>query len=125
MGTVRIVFGRDVNYATETKYYAKPDRFLPRQLIGISRNRRIGEPDMKLATTSHVERTNLSVRTFMRRFTRCALGYSKKLENLKHAVALFVWHFNFCRVHSAHGRTPAQAAGLVSKPFTIAELLGA
>jgi hypothetical protein len=37
---------------------------------------------------------------------------------------LFVWHFNFCRIHSAHGKTPAQAAGLVSKAFNIAELLG-
>jgi IS1 family transposase len=123
-GAVRAVFGRDVDYATETKYYEKPDTFLPRRVIAISRRPRIGEPDMALATTCHVERTNLSVRTFMRRFTRCALGYSKKLDNLKHAVALFVWHFNFCRIHSAHGRTPAQECGLVSKAFTIAELLG-
>jgi hypothetical protein len=65
----------------------------------------------------------VSARTFTRRFTRCTIGYSKKLENMKHAVDLFIWHFNFCRVHSAHGRTPAQACGLVSKAFTIAELL--
>src|SRR5207302_8850038 len=53
---------------------------------------------------SHVERTNLSVRLFTRRFTRLTLGYSKKLANLKHAVALFVAHFNFCRKHSAQDR---------------------
>jgi hypothetical protein len=63
------------------------------------------------------------VRTFNRRFTRCTIGYSKKLENLKHAVNLFVWHFNFVRKHSAHGKTPAQASGLVSQAFTIEELL--
>jgi hypothetical protein len=68
-------------------------------------------------------RTNLSMRTFTRRFTRCTIGYSKKLENHKSAVALFVWHFNFCRVHSAHGRTPAQECGLVSKAFSIEDLL--
>jgi hypothetical protein len=56
-------------------------------------------------------------------FAKQILGYSKKLENLKHAVALFVGHFNFCRVHSAHGQTPAQAAGLTGEALTIAELL--
>ena len=78
---------------------------------------------MSLVTTAHVERTNLSVRLFNLRFTRCTLGYSKKLENLKHAVELFVWHFNFCRIHSAHGLTPAQAAKLTENPMTVAALL--
>jgi hypothetical protein len=50
-------------------------------------------------------------------------GYSKKLENHRHAVVLFVWHFNFVRKHSAHGKTPAESAGLTEKAFTIAELL--
>jgi len=49
--------------------------------------------------------------------------YSKKLDNLKHAVALFVAHFNFCRVHSAHGGTPAPAAGLIDHVWTIGEML--
>jgi IS1 family transposase len=121
-GSVRCVFGQEVDYATETKYFAKPDTFLPRRLIGLRRHRKIGNPDMKLATTAHAERTNLSVRQFTRRFTRCTLGFSKKLENHKLAVALFVAHFNFCRVHSAHGQTPAQAAGLTDRPWTVEEL---
>ncbi len=123
-GQVRRVFGENVNYATETKYFAKPAPFLPRRLTSIRRHRRIGNPDMNLATTAHAERTNLSARLFTRRFTRCTLGYSKKLENLKHAVALFVWHFDFCRKHGAHGFTPAFAAGVAPKePMTIEELL--
>ena len=122
-GAVQAVFGNEVDYATETKYFAKPEQFLPRQLKSVSRRRKIGEPDMKVATTCHCERLNLSVRTFTRRFTRCTIGYSKTLENHKYAVALFVWHYNFCRVHSAHGLTPAQANGLVPKAFKIAELL--
>jgi hypothetical protein len=122
-GAVQSVFGKDVNYATETKYYARPAEFLPRRLIAIKRKRQIGKPDMAAATTCHAERTNLSVRTFTRRFTRCTLGYSKKLENHKNAVALFVWHFNFVRVHSAHGVTPAQSAGLTAKAFKIEDLL--
>jgi hypothetical protein len=63
------------------------------------------------------------VRTFTRRFSRRTLGYSKKLENLKYAVALFIAHFNFCRIHSAHGKTPAQSAGLTNRTWTISELL--
>jgi hypothetical protein len=65
----------------------------------------------------------LTVRLFNRRFTRCTLGYSKTLENLRHSVALFAWHFNFVKKHSAHGKTPAMAAGLIENPMTIFELL--
>jgi hypothetical protein len=73
--------------------------------------------------TGAVFRENFSVRIFTRRFTHCTLGVSKKLENLKYAVALFVWHFNFVRVHSAHGKTPAEMAGLTDKPMTIKNFL--
>lgn len=122
-GSVAAVFGQEIDYAAETKYFAKPSTFLPRQLIGMRRRRRIGNPDMKLATTCHAERTNLSVRQFTRRFTRSTLGYSKKLENLRHAVALFVWHFNYVRKHSAHGKTPAESIGLTQRALTISDLL--
>jgi transposase-like protein/IS1 family transposase len=124
-GAVRSVFGWEVDYATETKIFANPVPYLPRRVTGIRRKARIGCPDMQLATTCHAERTNLSVRLFTRRFTRCTLGYSKTVENLRHAVALFVWHFNFCRIHSAHGQTPAQEARIAKNPMTIEELLSA
>ena len=124
-GQVARVFGQGVDYATETKYFAKPGPFIPLRLIGLRRRSRIGAPDMSMATTAHAERTNLSARLFTRRFTRCTLGYSKKLDNLKHAVALFVWHFNFCRKHSAHGQTPAHSAGIASETMKIEDLLGA
>jgi hypothetical protein len=74
------------------------------------------------------------VRIFNRRFTRLTLGYSKKMANLKHSVALFIAHFNFCRAHSAVKikstttakaieRTPAMAAKLTDHIWTISELL--
>jgi hypothetical protein len=62
------------------------------------------------------------VRLFNRRFTRLTLGYSKKLANLKYSVALFIAHYNFCRVHSAHKQTPAMAAELTNHVWTIEEL---
>jgi len=122
-GSVWEVFGHWIDYAVETKYFASPTPVLPRRLIGIRRRPRIGNPDMDLATTCHAERTNLTLRTFTRRLTRCTLGYSKKLDNLKHAVALFMWYYDFCRIHSAHGKTPAVAAGVAKKVWTIRELL--
>lgn len=84
---------------------------------------RSGTPNTNLISTSHVERTNLSMRMFNKRFARLSLGYSKTIENLRHATALFIAHFNFCRVHSAHGKTPAMAAGLTHHTWTIKELL--
>lgn len=78
--------------------------------VGIRKHRAIGQP-------------NLSVRLFNRRFTRLTLGYSKKVENLRFAVALFVAHFNFCRIHSAHKQTPAMAANLTDHTWTVSELM--
>jgi len=46
--------------------------------------------------TSHVERVNLTARTLMKRFTRLSLCFSKKLENLAAAVAIYVAYYNFC-----------------------------
>jgi hypothetical protein len=68
---------------------------------------------------------NLSIRLFNRRFTRLTLRYSKKLANLCHSVALLIAHFNFCRVHSAHSQTLAQACGLTDHAWTVEELLRA
>jgi IS1 family transposase len=130
-GAVVSVFGAGINYATEKKIFGLkfPNDISrwknPMIVTAIKRQCRIGTPDMAMATTCHAERTNLSVRTFTRRFTRATLGFSKKLENLRHAVALFVCHFNFVRKHGAHGQTPGQAAGLTDKAWSIDEILTA
>jgi hypothetical protein len=127
-GAVRTVFGNEIDYATETKIFNSKPRiptpwYNPLVLLRIQRQKRCGKPEMKLATICHAERMNLSLRLFNRRFTRKTLGYSKKLENMRHAMAIFVAHFNFCRIHSAHGRTPAQAANLTDHQWTIEEML--
>jgi IS1 family transposase len=123
-------WGSSIDYAQQVKIYSTdPDnkstqrRYSPGRCTGTRIMRRWGYPVAHEISTSHVERTNLSLRIFNRRFTRLTLGYSKKLEYLRHAVALFVAHFNFCRVHSAHAQTPAQAAGLAREPWSIEELL--
>ena len=127
---VYYAFLEEIHYAQLIKEYACPLEFLnaerrysPPECIGAHKRVHCGTPSPDKISTSYVERTNLSVRLFNRRFTRLTLGYSKKLANLKHSVALLVAHFNFCRVHSAHGMTPAMAAGLVDHVWTIQELL--
>ena len=82
-----------------------------------------GEPRKDEICTSHVERSNLSMRTFMRRLTRLCLGFSKKVENLKYAVALYFAWYNFVRVHSTLKTTPAVAAGITNRIWTSGELL--
>ena len=78
--------------------------------------------------TSHVERLNLTVRTFCKRFARLALGFSKKLDNLKASVALFVAHHNFVwrlRAKGTSGKlrpTPAMQAGLVDSLWSMGDL---
>jgi hypothetical protein len=96
-------------------------------MIASYREQRTGLQDIPLASicTSHVERNNLTIRTFMRRFTRLSLGFSKKLENLAAAVALHVAHYNFCRVHSTLRVTPAMAAGVADHIWELDELLAA
>lgn len=100
-------------------------RYSPDRCTAVHTDVRIGCPNPGLISTSHVERLNLNVRLFNRRFTRLTLGYSKKLANLKHSVALMIAYHNFVRQHSAHGLTPAQAAGITDRKWTVSELFQA
>lgn len=67
----------------------------------------------------HVERNNLTIRTFMKRFARLTLGFSRKLENLNAAVAVHMADYNFCRVHSTIRKTPALAAQVTNDVWTL------
>jgi len=86
---------------------------------------RAGAPNPKRVTTSHVERINLSLRHFNKRFVRKGIGFSKDDEYLAYSVYLFAAHYNFCRVHGALGKktTPAMASNLSDRPYTIREML--
>jgi transposase InsO family protein len=85
----------------------------------------MGNPDFERISTSHIERFNLTVRMQLRRFTRLTNGFSKKLANLKAAVAVFVAWYNFCRVHQSLRVTPAMEAKLADHVWTVKELLAA
>lgn len=81
-----------------------------------------GNPDKKHISTSHVERQNLTMRMSMRRFTRLTNGFSKKVENLEHMVALHFMHYNFVRIHKSLHTTPAMAAGVSKKLWDISDI---
>lgn len=82
-----------------------------------------GNPDLDKATTSHVERQNLTMRMSMRRFTRLTNAFSKKWLNMRYAIALYFAYYDFCRVHSTLRVTPAMEAGLTNHVWTLEELL--
>lgn len=124
------ILGDCCDYATETKIMKKDPnytgvrKFFAPYLVKIIRKPRFGNPDMALATTCHAERTNLTLRTFNRRLVRRTINFSKSVDNHRHAIALFIAVFNFCRKHkSLEGKTPAMAAGLTDHVWTVEELL--
>jgi IS1 family transposase len=109
---VKRVFGEEVDHVTEQKDFYKFGQYTTRKLAKIVRKARCGNPNIDLASTSVVERTNLNLRHFSRRFTRCTLSFSKKLINHRLAVDLFVWYSNFARKHGTLKTSPAIAIGL-------------
>lgn len=122
---VDLAFAKYVNYGQLNKSYRnadQPGRYAPPEMVGSDRRVVIGSLLPWDICTSHVERNNLTIRTFLRRFTRLSLGFSKKLENLCAAVALHAAHYNYCRIHSTLRMTPAMKAGLISRPWSIADL---
>jgi hypothetical protein len=80
-------------------------------------------PDQALISTSHVERQNLTMRMSMRRFTRLTNAFSKELENLQAAVALYLAHYNLVRLHRALRVTPAMAASATDRVWSLEELV--
>jgi IS1 family transposase len=121
-------FGGAVDYGVIIKDYQdtqQPGRYGPPEMTGAARRVVQGSFSKWDICTSHVERHNLSIRTFLKRFTRLALGFSKKLENLAACVVLYVAHYNYCRMHGSLNGTPAMAAKVAGHPWTLEELLAA
>jgi IS1 family transposase len=120
-------FGMDVDYAMLVKVYSSSGeadtRYSPGEIVDIRTIPITGHPHPRFISTSHIERQNLTIRMQLRRFTRLTNAFSKRLENLKAALALhFAW-YNFCRVHSTLRVTPAMAAGISNDIWQLERLL--
>jgi hypothetical protein len=70
-----------------------------------------------------VERQNLTLRMKVARFHRLTLTFSRKLANLKAAVALYFWSYNFCLIHRSLRMTPAMAAGITDRIWELLEIV--
>lgn len=124
---VDAVFGDDVDYAMLVKIYgADPQaetRYSPAKCIGAERQPKIGKPEYKHISTSYAERSNLTMRMHMRRFTRLTNAFSKKVENHAAAIALHTFYYNFVRIHQTLKVTPAMAAGVTDKLWEMDDLV--
>jgi|CXWL01.1.fsa_nt_gi IS1 family transposase len=120
-------FGADVDYGQIVKAYEAepigPGRYSPPRVISADKAVIAGSPAPEHISTSHVERQNLTMRMSMRRFTRLTNGFSKKVENLRAAVSLHFAHYNFVRTHKTLRVTPAMAAGVSDRLWSMEELV--
>jgi IS1 family transposase len=119
-------FGTEVDYAQLHKMYASETtgRYSPPVCIGCKSIEVNGTPEREHVSTSYVERANLTMRMSMRRFTRLTNAFSKKIENHMCMVALYTTWYNFAKTHKTLKTTPAVAAGLADRPWTMADIVG-
>lgn len=120
-------FGANIDFAQLIKIYGFVDsgrgRYAPPQVTEVISTVVSGNPNPKKISTSYVERQNLTIRMQMRRFTRLTNAFSKKLKNLKAALALhFAW-YNFGRIHQTLRVTPAMEAGITDHIWNMDEIL--
>jgi len=109
------VFGETPAQGPERKYS-------PPVCVGAHKQAVIGSPDPRKVSTSHVERSNLSIRMGNRRFTRLTNAHSKKYANHVYALALFFMHYNFVRQHKTLRMSPAMAAGLTDTLWSMEDI---
>jgi IS1 family transposase len=119
-------FGTEIDYAQLVKLYGPSiegeHRYSPAECTGTQRQTITGNPKVKHISTSFVERQNLTMRMNMRRFTRLTNAFSKKVENHAHAIALHFMYYNYVRIHKTLRVTPAMAAGLTQRLWSIEDL---
>jgi IS1 family transposase len=120
-------FGAAIDYAMLIKHYDAPvgaiGRYSPGECTGTEQRRVEGRRDPKHVSTSYVERANLTIRMGSRRFTRLTNGFSKKVENHSHSVAIHTMHYNFVRIHQTLRCTPAMAAGVTPKLWELSDMV--
>jgi len=129
--TYKDTFGANVDFGQIVKTYSvsvlgsEPAsvRYSPAEVVHAERTVIAGEPDVARICTSHVEKQNHTFRMHCRRLTRLTNAFSKKYANFCAAAALHFAYYNFCKRHITVQMTPAQAAGIESSQWTVAELV--
>jgi len=125
--TVPNAFSGDVDYAQLVKIFGSdPEgqkRYSPAICTGCEKHVITGNPDQTKISTSYIERQNLTMRMSMRRFTRLTNAFSKKIENHVAMIALHYMHYNFVRIHQTLRVTPAMAAGVSTRLWSVADIV--
>src|SRR5207249_6949389 len=120
----------DVDYAQIIKIYGHEEvsnnrRYSAPEFVSSEKKIFVGNPDVRLISTSYVERLNATTRLHMRRLTRLTLAFSKKRENFESAVALHFAYYNFVKIHKTLRCTPAMAASVEKSLWNIDDLIKA
>lgn len=128
LNAVESAFGGEVDYSMLVKLYGPADgnqqerRYSTGHCCGTIKGTVSGDPDPAHISTSFIERQNLTMRMGNRRFTRLTNGFSKKIENHEHALAISYMHYNFGRIHKTLRVTPAMEAGIADHVWTLEEI---
>ena len=129
LNAVGEAFGDNIDYAMLVKLYGREGegktaekKYSPSKFTGSKKTIVSGNPDEEHISTSYVERQNLTMRMYMRRFTRLTNGFSKKIENHCYAIALHFMYYNWVKQHKTLRVTPAMAAGLTKRFMSITDI---
>jgi IS1 family transposase len=131
VGAIENSFGTEVDFAQIVKTYVHDDsihperQYSPSEMVITEKKPIMGFPDLRKASTSHIERLNGTTRLHMRRLTRLTYAFSKKFVNFEAAVALHFAYYNFVKRHSTLRMTPAMAAGVAKDFWTVSDLVKA
>lgn len=125
--TVEGAFGCDIDHNMLVKHYGAGSTtdqrpYRPSEFVSAEQRVIAGNPDMAKVSTSYAERQNLTMRMGMRCLNRLTNGFSKKVENLEHAVSLHLMHYNFARIHKTLRVTPAIEAGISDHVWSVQEI---
>lgn len=128
LNAVEDAFGSEIDFAQLVKIYGNaPEhgevRYSPAVCMGARIAKVTGQPDFAHVSTSYVERQNLTMRMSMRRFARLTNGFSKKVENHEHSVAVHYMFYNFARIHQSLRVTPAMEAGISDHVWSLEEII--
>ena len=119
MQAIDIQLSDRANHSIVVKVYDKPEegreRYSPGEFVTVEKSVGSGMPNLDRACTSHMERKNGSLRHWCKRLTRLTCAFSRKKENLRAALALHFWYYNYARIHSSLRVTPAQECGITDR----------
>lgn len=127
---IESAFGCEIDAGVIVKTYSvvnlnkeAASRYSPAEVVKTEKSVVFGMPDVSRISTSHIEKQNHTLRMHCRRLTRLTNAFSKKIENFEAAIALNLCYYDFCKRHITVRMTPAQAAGVESSQWSVAELV--